>query len=44
MACGGGSKAAASLKPFTKIFSSMAFIGLPCPKKRTGITAVFFKI
>ena len=31
------------LNPCTKIFSSTAFIGEPCPRKRTGIFSVVLK-
>src|SRR6218665_2394285 len=31
-------------KPCTKIFSSMAFIGEPCPRNRTGIFCVVRKL
>jgi hypothetical protein len=40
MALGAGISLATVLKPVTNSFSSMAFIGLPCPMKSTGIVSV----
>jgi hypothetical protein len=40
IAFGTGRVFAVSLQPFTKMFSSMAFIGLPCPTNSTGMMSV----
>src|SRR5690554_7369274 len=42
IACGRGISLAMFRKPRTNSFSSMAFIGLPCPKNNTGILPVLF--
>src|SRR5208337_787819 len=38
MACGFGSSLPIAFHPLLNLFSSMAFIGLPCPTKSRGIT------